>query len=46
VPRFKRGLVEIVDGVKGVDFGIFVRDMIRKDNISKPSDLWNSVEFV
>lgn len=45
VRRFKRGLVEIVDRVKGMDFGIFARDTKRKDNASKPSDLWNSIEF-
>ena len=45
VRRFKRGLVEIVDCVKGVDFSIFARDTKGKDNASKPSDLWNSVEF-
>ncbi|KAF8425457.1 hypothetical protein EV426DRAFT_595148 [Tirmania nivea] len=43
--RLKRGLEEIVDRVKGVDFGIFARDTKGKDNDSKPSDLWNSVEF-
>ncbi|KAF8446699.1 hypothetical protein BGX38DRAFT_1192759 [Terfezia claveryi] len=45
VQRFKRGLVEIVDCVKGVDFGMFARDTKHRDNVTKPSDLWNSVQF-